>query len=83
MPTGLRERTDDRAHERLHAQSMQKWEYMIVPLEPAAGLKKKSEGLSPQRLNELGAEGWEAVGLTLRRGDLVAWPVVLLKRPRE
>ena len=26
-------------------------------------------------------EGWEAVGLSLKRGDLVAWPVVLLKRP--
>jgi len=25
----------------------------------------------------------EAVSLTLKRGDLVAWPVVLLKRPIE
>lgn len=24
--------------------------------------------------------GWEAVGLTLKQGDLVAFPVVLLKR---
>ena len=31
--------------------------------------------------NELGGEGWEAVGLSLKYGDLVAWPVVLLKRP--
>jgi hypothetical protein len=23
----------------------------------------------------------EAVGVSLKRGDLVAWPVVLLKRP--
>ncbi|HEX6601991.1 MAG TPA: hypothetical protein VF030_05065 [Solirubrobacterales bacterium] len=60
---------------------MQKWEYMVAPLEPAAKLKKKSTGLAPDRLNELGADGWEAVGLTLKRGDLVAWPVVLLKRP--
>ena len=59
---------------------MQKWEYMVVPLE-AGGLKKKSEGINPERLNKLGAEGWEAVGLTLNKGDLVAWPVVLLKRP--
>jgi hypothetical protein len=44
-------------------------------------VKKKSSGLSPDRLNELGSEGWEAVGLSLKRGDLVAWPVVLLKRP--
>ena len=62
---------------------MQRWEYLVVPLEAAGGLKKKSEGLSPDRLNELGAEGWEAIGLTLKRGDLVAWPVVLLKRPVE
>ena len=60
---------------------MQRWEYLVVPLEAAGGLKKKSDGLSPDRLNELGAEGWEAVGMTLKRGDLVAWPVVLLKRP--
>jgi hypothetical protein len=57
-----------------------KWEYLVVPLEDAGGLKKKSDGLSPERLNELGSEGWEAVGLTLKKGDLVAWPVVLLKR---
>jgi hypothetical protein len=60
---------------------MQRWEYLVVPLEAAGGLKKKSDGLSPDRLNELGADGWEAVGMTLKRGDLVAWPVVLLKRP--
>lgn len=54
-----------------------------MPLEEAAGLKKRSGASSPERLNELGAEGWEAVGLTLKRGDLVAWPVVLLKRPVE
>jgi hypothetical protein len=59
---------------------MQTWEYLVVPLEAAGGLKKRSE-LSPDRLNELGAQGWEAVGLTLKKGDLVAWPVVLLKRP--
>ena len=59
---------------------MQKWEYMVVPLEDAGGLKKKSEGIRPELLNALGAEGWEAVGLTLKKGDLVAWPVVLLKR---
>ena len=46
------------------SRSMQKWEYMVVPL----------------RLNELGSDGWEAAGLSLKRGDLVAWPVVLLKR---
>jgi hypothetical protein len=65
----------------IDAVGMQKWEYMVIPLEAAGGLKKKSAGLEPERLNELGAEGWEAVGLSLKRGDLVAWPVVLLKRP--
>ena len=58
----------------------QHWEYLVVPLEDAGGLKKKSADLRPDRLNELGSQGWEAVGLTLKRGDLVAWPVVLLKR---
>jgi hypothetical protein len=60
---------------------MQKWEYLLVPLQDAGGLKKKSADLRPDRLNELGSQGWEAVGLSLKRGDLVAWPVVLLKRP--
>ena len=59
----------------------QQWEYLVVPLEDAGRLKKKSGDLRPERLNQLGAEGWEAVGLTLKKGDLVAWPVVLLKRP--
>ncbi len=60
---------------------MQKWEYLLVPLEDAAGLKKRSLDMSPGHLNDLGSQGWEAVGLSLKRGDLIAWPVVLLKRP--
>ena len=60
---------------------MSRWEYLVVPLKEAAGLKKDAEGLAPDRLNELGSEGWEAVGVSLKQGDLVAWPVVLLKRP--
>jgi hypothetical protein len=62
---------------------MKGWEYLVVPLKEAAGLKKQSEGLSPDRLNELGSVGWEAVGVSLKQGDLIAWPVVLLKRPVE
>jgi hypothetical protein len=62
---------------------MQQWEYMVVPLEEAGKVKKKSAGFRPQRLEELGREGWEAVGVTLKRGDLVAWPVALMKRPHE
>ena len=68
-------------HRTLDACPMQKWEYLVVPLEEAGAVKKKSEGVASDRLNALGAQGWEAVGLTLKRGDLVAWPVVLLKRP--
>ena len=62
---------------------MQRWEYLVVPLEQAGKVKKRSADVRPDRLNELGEQGWEAVGLTLKRGDLVAWPVVLLKRPLE
>jgi hypothetical protein len=58
----------------------EKWEYRVVPLEAAKKLRKSSDGLTPESLNALGREGWEAVGLTLKQGDLVAWPVVLLKR---
>lgn len=61
----------------------QKWEYLVVPLEDAGGLRKNSEGLKPGQLNELGTQGWEAVGLSLKKGDMVAWPIVLLKRPVE
>lgn len=59
---------------------MDKWEYLVVPLEEAGRIKKKGTDLSPSHINSLGADGWEAVGLTLKRGDLVAWPVVLMKR---
>jgi hypothetical protein len=60
---------------------MTSWEYLVVPLKESSRLKKSATDLAPDRLNELGAQGWEAVGLTLKNGDLVAWPVVLLKRP--
>jgi hypothetical protein len=59
---------------------MQKWEYLVVPLEEAKGVKKDAV-LRDDHLNDLGSQGWEAVGLSLKYGDLVAWPVVLLKRP--
>jgi hypothetical protein len=60
---------------------MQRFEYLVVPLDDARRMKKDAPGLAPDRLNELGSEGWEAVGLSLKQGDLVAWPVVLMKRP--
>jgi len=59
---------------------MDKWEYAVAPLEEGGKLKKRSDAISPEKLNELGQQGWEAVGVTLKRGDLVAWPIVLLKR---
>jgi len=55
------------------------FEYLVVPLQRAKGMKKDAPWI-PDDLNEFGAEGWEAVGLTLKAGDLVAWPVVLFKR---
>jgi hypothetical protein len=65
------------------ARVAQQWEYLLVPLREAGRLKKDDGALSPEQLNELGSEGWEAVGLTLKTGDLIAWPVVLLKRPLD
>jgi hypothetical protein len=59
-----------------------RWEYLVVPLQEAKGLKKTDDPWEPDRLNELGAEGWEAAGISLKYGDFIAWPVVLLKRPR-
>lgn len=59
---------------------METWEYAVAPLDEVGGLSKKAHDVRPERLNELGAQGWEAVGLSLKKGDLVAWPVVLLKR---
>ena len=65
----------------METRRVQKWEYLVAPFKAAGDLKKSSTAESPAQLNELGAQGWEAVGLSLKRGDLVAWPVVLLKRP--
>ena len=56
-----------------------KWEYLVVPLGDAGSLKQGAD-LAPGRLNELGSQGWEAVGLSLKKGDLIAWPIVLMKR---
>ena len=57
-----------------------RFEYLVVPLKEAKHLKKEEDTFVPEQLNELGEEGWEAVGLSLKYGDLMAWPVVLLKR---
>ena len=57
-----------------------RFEYLVVPLKEAKNLKKDEDAFVPEHLNELGQEGWEAVGLSLKYGDLMAWPVVMLKR---
>jgi hypothetical protein len=57
-----------------------RFEYLVVPLKEAKNVKKDEDAFVPGHLNELGEEGWEAVGLTLKYGDLMAWPDVLLKR---
>ena len=64
----------------MKSDSTNRWEYLVVPLKDAARLTKDSADLVPDRLNDLGADGWEAVGVSLKKGDLIAWPVVLLKR---
>ena len=60
--------------------AQRKWEYLIVPFQEAKGLKKADDPWAPDQLNELGRQGWEAIGLSLKYGDFMAWPVVLLKR---
>jgi hypothetical protein len=61
--------------------STTRFEYLVVPLKEAKSVKKEEDVFAPEQLNELGEQGWEAVGLSLKYGDLMAWPVVLLKRP--
>ena len=63
------------------ADGIPKWEYLVVPLKEIKAVKASDPGWKPDRLDELGALGWEAVGLSLKYGDLMAWPIVLLKRP--
>jgi hypothetical protein len=58
-----------------------RFEYLLVPLKEAKDLKKDEDAFVPEHLNELGEDGWEAVGLSLKYGDLMAWPIALLKRP--
>jgi hypothetical protein len=53
------------------------------PLQEAKRLKKSDEPWKPELLSELGEQGWEAVGISLKYGDFIAWPVVLLKRPLD
>ncbi len=59
---------------------MTTWEYLIVAL-PAfeAPTALRGESAAVQTLDDLGAEGWEAIGMTVLTDGTVT---VLLKRPR-
>jgi hypothetical protein len=48
------------------------WEYLVVPIEYAGRMKKHAD-LRPDHLNELGVEGWEVFGMTLKKG-WTSWP---------
>ena len=63
--------------------STTRFKYLVVPLKEAKNVKKDEDVFAPEQLNELGEEGWEAVGLALKSGDFIAWPVVLLKGPLD
>jgi hypothetical protein len=55
---------------------MERWEYMTFEI-------KKLNGDTTERLNRLGADGWDAVGMVSSWGVGWSWvhPIVLLKRP--
>ena len=68
-----------------------RFEYLVVPLKDAKNLKRDEDAFAPEQLNELGEDGWEAVGITPRThydrgGGPGGWDsftfVVLLKRLR-
>jgi hypothetical protein len=69
------------AHRPEPGEGSEKWEYLIAPLHEVKDLKKGDDPRAPDQLNELGRQGWEAIGISLKYGDFIAWPVVLLKRP--
>ena len=58
---------------------IQRWEYLTLEA------VTDGRGLFADRLNELGAHGWEAVGfadIVDDRHPDVRYPIILLKRPR-
>jgi hypothetical protein len=60
---------------------MTTWEYLIIEL-PKFEAPTRSRGASAavQALDDVGEQGWEAVGMTVLAGESVG---VLLKRPRN
>jgi hypothetical protein len=59
---------------------MTTWEYLVVALPPfVAPTTRRGASAAVQALDDLGADGWEAVGMTQLDDGSVA---VLLKRPK-
>jgi len=57
---------------------MTEWEYKVVAL-PYNSTMKRQRKAAEAKLNELGAEGWEVVGIPISG---MAW-TMFLKRPVE
>ena len=54
-----------------------------LPASRGKGPPKGAVAWEADRLNALGGQGWEAIGLSHTCGDLMAWPVVLFERPLD
>ena len=61
------------------AVSATRFEYLVVPLKEAKHVKKDEDVFAPEQLNELGEDGWEAVGLSLKYGDLMSYSSALIE----
>ena len=60
---------------------MTAWEYLIIALPTfVAPTATRGASAAVQALDDLGEQGWEAVGMTVLTDDTVT---VLLKRPRN
>jgi hypothetical protein len=58
------------------------WEYrVIIPSQEGPDLHEERRGVFEKQLNELGADGWEAVESPYLKG--VRYQVTVLKRPKR
>lgn len=63
---------------------MQQWEYMLVESEIGIDRERDCTHIFLERLNKLGEEGWEAVGVGISQRSFSTRPaVVLLKRSKQ
>lgn len=60
--------------------TMNNWEYLIAALPRFEAPTDSPSSPAVRALNDLGEDGWEAVGMTVLAGENVA---VLLKRPAQ